>query len=140
MEIVKAYTRESWQTHELQTQPCDQAQKATKIRNCPEEDEAAWRDPSSQRYAGSFNLAFAPVSVNGRLQHDMAIVNSLMKQQEALDEITDSLGFESELIAEKQRDIRANIARIDRQYAQLNLFKVIGCGVKKASRLLKTVK
>jgi hypothetical protein len=139
-EIVRAYTAESGQTHGVLIQPCNLVQRATEIRNCPEDDAVSWRNATAQRNAGTFDLAFVPHSINGQFQQDMAMVDELMKQQEELEEVTRSLGFESELIAEKQRDIRANIARIDRQYAQLNLFKVIGYGVKKAGSLLKTAK
>lgn len=138
--MVKAYiARETRKPLQTTIQPCNLAQRASKIRHCDEDDEEFWRYLDNQRYDGTFDLVFS-LSTTARLRLDMALVGDLMKKQEFLDKIVKEEGFEPDDIADMRREIREKINRIDSQYAQINLLKVLGVGRKVATHLWQAAK
>lgn len=138
--MVKAYlAQKTTETLGREIRSCDLAQRASKIRKCELDDEELWRYLDNKRYDGTFDVEFS-LSTTVRFRRDMALVDDLMKKQQFLDEIVKEEGFEPDDIAEMRREIREKINRIDGQYAQINLLKVLGIGKKVAVKLWQATK
>ena len=70
------------------------------------------------------------IQVTTRLQIDDTDTDKIVKEE----------GFEPDDIADMRREIREKINRIDSQYAQINLLKVLGVGRKVATHLWQAAK
>ncbi len=113
---------------------CTLSQRASRVRICAPDDDDLTRRLTA--YEGMFSYAFRPQSsVSSIFQRDMDNLESLMRKQEALAAIEPLDALEAALLVQEQRDIRAEIFRIDSKYAQVNLLKLIPMGANLVKKL-----
>lgn len=116
---------------------CTLSQRASKVRICALDDVTR----RLTAYEGMFSYAFRPQSsVSSIFQRDMDNLESLMRKQEALAAIEPLDALNAAILAQEQRDIRAEIFRIDSKYAQVNLLKLIPMGANLVKKLWAAAK
>ena len=71
-----------------------------------------------------------PVAVAAKFKRDMARAEKLASELKYLEAMIDSSGRRSEFLLEQQRQLQKEIQRIDSQYKEVNLLKVLGSGIK----------
>jgi len=111
---------------------CNPVEKQSEIRNCDE----AGLQPSSRATPRPFERDLAvlfkppPVAVAAKFKRDMARAEKLASELKYLEAMIDSSGRRSEFLLEQQRQLQKEIQRIDSQYKEVNLLKVLGSGIK----------
>ena len=106
---------------------CTQAQRANEIRKC--EPQERFEDKRQTYYANLFREAFGHAAqTNPAFGKDMDQVATLAARSERLAALDPADPVEASLLREQRAFLQQEISRIDRQYAEFNLLKLIPMG------------
>ena len=103
---------------------CTQAQRANEIWKCEPQEE--FEDKRQTYYAGLIREIFVDaIPSNPSFDKDMDRMATLAAQSENLAALDPSDPVEASLLREQRAFLQQEISRIDRQYAEFNLLKLI---------------
>ena len=120
---------------------CTPAQRASEVRICGPDDNEVTGQGRVTAFVGTFSKAFRHLSAKSpNFDTDMVMVESLMQRQEELEGMSPAEGLEAAFVAQEQRDIREQIARLESRYQHVNLLKLIPIGAKVVTRLWEAAK
>lgn len=115
---------------------CDKRERASKIRRCDEEKPYEQMRQRSKKFEGSLGDAFARLNPSNAFHRDMLKVESLLGQQKQLATMLALHGNNDADLKAQHRAVTDEIHRIDQKYASVDLFKVLGTGVKFTTALI----